>query len=328
MNFKIGICGLPNSGKSSFIKLCSEAEVLIANYPFTTLKAGEYSFFIFSEELKKLHQITQTKEVVPDYLILVDVPGLIRGAHKGEGLGNEFLSYLRKGEVVLEIVRNFENKEVPHPEGKIDPLRDILIIEEEIIQAEKEILERNLKTLKKSNQREKVEAMEKILNQLEPFKRFEELNEELKEYNLLLTKPWYLLINGEEIDLPQQIVSVFRAIYFLDVKWEIEAKEIEDLPKKFFEFQNKFRQDLNLIQFFTFTQEITQEWFLKRGRTYLEAASLIHSEFAEKFKEVQTLKLEEFLEIKDWELARKLGKIKIKGKEDKVEENEIIFIKI
>ncbi|GBD34372.1 Ribosome-binding ATPase YchF [bacterium HR35] len=328
MNFKIGLCGLPNSGKSSFIKLTSEADVLIANYPFTTLKAGEYSFFIFSEELKKLHQITQTPEVIPDYLILVDVPGLIRGAHRGEGLGNEFLSYLRKGNVVLEIVRNFENKEVPHPEGKVDPLRDILIIEEEIIQAEKEILERNLKVLKKTNQKEKIEAMEKILIQLEPFKRMPEFDEILKEYNLLITKPWYLLVNGEECDLPSEVLKTFQSVYFLDVKWEIEAKEIKDLPKKFNEFSNKFRLDLNLIQFFTFTKEITQEWFIKRGSSYLEAAELIHSDFAQKFKEAQTLSLEEFLELKDWELAKKLGKIKIKGKKDKVEENEIIWFKI
>jgi ribosome-binding ATPase YchF (GTP1/OBG family) len=112
------------------------------------------------------------------------------------------------------------------------------------------------------------------------------------------------------------------------VKWEIEAKEFEDLPKSFYDFSCKFRKDLNIIQFFTFTQEITQEWFIKNGATYLEAAYLIHSDFGEKFKEAQVINLEEFLIFKDWELAKKSGKIKIKGKEDKVEENDIILIKI
>jgi len=328
MNFKIGICGLPNAGKSSFIKLASEASVLIGEYPFTTLKSSEYTFFIFSPELKKLHEITKTKYIIPDYLILVDVPGLIRGAHKGEGLGNEFLSYLRNADVVLEIVRNFKNQNVPHPEGNIDPLRDILIIEEEIIESEREILERNLKIIKKRGEKEKETVMEYMLKNLEPFKRFIEFSEILKEYNLLLTKNWYLLINGEEFNLDKEIKPAFKNVYFLDVKWEIEAKELEDLPKSFYDFSYKFRKNLDLLQFFTFTQEITQEWFIKEGSTYLDAAYLIHSDFGEKFKEAQVIKTDDFFLFKDWELAKKSCKIKTKGKKDKIEENDIILIKI
>lgn len=328
MKTKIGICGLPNSGKSSFVKLISKADVLIADYPFTTLKAGEYSFFIFSPELKELHQITKTKEVIPDFLIVIDVPGLIKGAHRGEGLGNEFLSYLRKGDVVLEIVRNFKNPNVPHPEGNIDPLRDILIIEEEILLSEKEILERNLKTLKKTKEKEKTEIIEKILENLEPFRRFEEFNENLKDYNLLITKPWYLLINGEIFDLDEEIKKIFKGIYFLDVLWELEISQYNEEDSSLSIFANQFRKDLNLIQFFTFTKEITQEWFIKKGSTYFEAAGLIHSDFQKKMKSVEVMELNEFKEIKNWELAKKMGKIKIKSKSDIICENEIILIKI
>ena len=142
MKVKIGLCGLPNSGKSTFIKLVSQVEVLIAPYPFTTLKAQEYAVPIISQELKTLYSITQTLQLIPPYLIFVDVPGLIRGAHKGEGLGNEFLSYLRGSDVILEIVRNFKREDVPHPEGSIDPLRDIKIIEEEVRLSDEEILKR------------------------------------------------------------------------------------------------------------------------------------------------------------------------------------------
>ena len=332
MKTKIGICGLPNSGKSSFIKLCTKSEVEIANYPFTTLKSGEYSFFIYSPELKELYKVTKTKEVILDYLILIDVPGLIRGAHKGEGLGNEFLSYLRKSQAILEIVRNFKNDDVPHFEGSIDPIRDILIIEEEIIASEKEIIERNLKSLKKEDkEREKVKILEKILDEIQPFKRFEALNEFVKEYNLLITKPWYLLINGNEIDLDEEIKKTFKKIYFLDVKWELDLREEKEdyyLLSKLDNFANEFRKDLDLIQFFTFTKEITQEWFIKNGSTYKEAAGLIHSEFEEKIKAVEVINLFEFLEIGDWENAKKQGKIKIKSKDDKVEENDILLIKI
>jgi len=327
MRVKIGICGLPNSGKSSFVKLVSQAEVEIGIYPFTTLKASEYAFIIFSPELKELHQLTKTPEVIPDYLIVVDVPGLIRGAHKGEGLGNEFLSYLRKGDVVLEIVRNFFNPEVSHPEGSIDPWRDLLIIEEEIILSEKEILVRNLKTVKKTGDHKKMMAMEKILDEAEPFKRFLDLKDILKEYNLLLTKPWYLLVNGEEIPMRDEL-KVFERVYFLDIWWELESRQDKSLQTKFESFANEFRKDLHLLEFFTFNERITQSWFIQKGSTYEEAGGLIHSDFKEKIKGVETISLEEFKTIGNWEEAKKLGKIKTKSKNDLVQEHEIILIKI
>jgi ribosome-binding ATPase YchF (GTP1/OBG family) len=305
MKIKIGLCGLPNSGKSTFIKLVSQVEVLIAPYPFTTLKAQEYAVPIISQELKTLHSITQTPQIVSPYLIFVDVPGLIRGAHKGEGLGNEFLSYLRGCDGILEIVRNFKREDVPHPEGSIDPLRDIKIIEEEVRLADEEILKRAKKG------RVQPEA-------------------------LLLNKDWFLLINGEDINITQiekeLNTNIFKNIYTLDLLWELEILENEELQKEFqpkvFEFLNQFRKDLGLIQFFTFTKEITQGWFIKKDSLIIDAAGMIHSDFALKFKVAETISLENFVKIKDWEKAKKLGLIQNKGREAKIKENEIIFVKI
>jgi ribosome-binding ATPase YchF (GTP1/OBG family) len=374
MKIKIGLCGLPNSGKSTFIKLVSQVEVLIAPYPFTTLKAQEYAVPIISQELKNLYSITQTPQIVPPYLIFVDVPGLIRGAHKGEGLGNEFLSYLRGCDVILEIVRNFKREDVPHPEGSIDPLRDIKIIEEEIRLADEEILKRAKK-------------------------------EKVQSEALLLNKDWFLLVNGTTTDLhgsttihgsngfktdkadninpyesaldpyksandesvsdphksvreyPYESVSdqyksvKFKNIYTLDLLLELEILEYADLygyntdqhgfdsnnisvnprdnPRSsVMEFLNQFRKDLGLIQFFTFTKEITQGWFIKKDSSIIDAARMIHSDFALKFKVAETISLENFVKIKDWEKAKKLGLIRNKGREAKIEENEIIFVKI
>jgi len=305
MKIKIGLCGLPNSGKSTFIKLVSQVEVLIASYPFTTLKAQEYAAPIISQELKTLHSITQTPQIISPYLIFVDVPGLIRGAHKGEGLGNEFLSYLRGCDVILEIVRNFKREDVPHPEGSIDPLRDIKIIEEEVRLADEEILQRARRG------RVQPEA-------------------------LLLNKDWFLLINGENTDITQiekeLDINRFKNIYALDLLWELEILENKELQNEFkpkvFEFLNQFRKDLGLIQFFTFTKEITQGWFIKKDSLIIDAAGMIHSDFALKFKVAETISLENFVKIKDWEKAKKLGLIKNKGREAKIEENEIIFVKI
>jgi ribosome-binding ATPase YchF (GTP1/OBG family) len=305
MKIKIGLCGLPNSGKSTFIKLVSQVEVLIASYPFTTLKAQEYAAPIISQELKTLHSITQTPQIISPYLIFVDVPGLIRGAHKGEGLGNEFLSYLRGCDVILEIVRNFKREDIPHPEGSIDPLRDIKIIEEEVRLADEEILQRARKG------RVQPEA-------------------------LLLNKDWFLLVNGENTDITQikkeLDINRFKNIYTLDLLWELEILESKELQNEFqpkvFEFLNQFRKDLGLIQFFTFTKEITQGWFIKKDSSIIDAAGMIHSDFALKFKGAETISLENFVKIKDWEKAKKLGLIKNKGRDAKIEENEIIFVKI
>jgi ribosome-binding ATPase YchF (GTP1/OBG family) len=296
---------LPNSGKSTFIKLVSQVEVLIAPYPFTTLKAQEYAVPIISQELKTLHSITQTPQIVPPYLIFVDVPGLIRGAHKGEGLGNEFLSYLRGCDVILEIVRNFKREDVPHPEGSIDPLRDIKIIEEEVRLADEEILKRAKK-------------------------------EKVQPEALLLNKDWFLLVNGEDTNITrienELDTNRFKNIYTLDLLWELEILENKELQNEFqpkvFEFLNQFRKDLGLIQFFTFTKEITQGWFIKKDSSIIDAAGMIHSDFALKFKVAETISLENFVKIKDWEKAKKLGLIQNKGREAKIEENEIIFVKI
>jgi len=306
MKIKIGLCGLPNSGKSTFIKLVSKIEVAIAPYPFTTLKAQEYAAPIISEELKTLHSITQTSQIIPPYLVFIDIPGLIRGAHKGEGLGNEFLSYLRGCDVILEIVRNFKREDVPHSEGSIDPIRDVEIIEEEVRLADEEILKRNKK--------------------------------KIQENALLLNKDWFLLINGfyKELEEIESGLSkrnlIFKKIYILDFLWELEVLENEEFQKEFcpkiFDFLNQFRKDLGLIQFFTFTKEITQGWFVENGSSIISAVRMIHSDFELKFKIAETISLEDFVKVKDWEKAKKLGLIKNKGRESKIEENEIIFVKI
>lgn len=334
MKITIGLCGLPNSGKSTFIKLVSQVEVLIAPYPFSTLKAQEYAVPIISEELKLLHQITQTKELIPPYLFFIDVPGLIRGAHQGEGLGNEFLSYLRGCDYILEIVRNFFNQNIPHPEGSIDPLRDIDIIEEEIFFADQEIIERAIKKLekeKKKESEEKLKILTMINEQNQKYKRYPQYYEILKEFNLLLTKEWFLLINGREFNLNKNLFD-FKNIYNLDLAWELELlnsnEENSELEPKIYDFLNQFRKDLDLIQFFTYTNDITQGWLIKKGTSIIDAVSLIHSDFALKFKTAETILLDDFVKIGNWEKTKNLGMVKNKGKIAEVEENEIIFVKI
>lgn len=334
MSKKIGLCGLPNSGKSTFLKLITTTDVEIDIYPFTTKKPNIALAQVISPNLLALHQITKTKSLIPAFLEFTDIPGLIKGAHKGLGLGNEFLSYLRACDIVLEVVRNFESENVVHVEGEIDVERDILIIEEEIIEADKKIIDENIKKLEKQPQKKDVlKALKEIKEKLEPFKRFPEFNQILKEYNLLLVKDWYLIINGEKsINLEKLRDLCFKNIYIFDFKFELEIEENEELKKEFgsrkIEFLNQFRKDIGLIEFFTFTSEITQSWFIDKNSTIIQCAEKIHTDFAKKFKSAEVINIETFLKIQDWHLAKAKGEIKIVGKDYIVKEGDIIKVNI
>jgi len=330
--YKIGTCGLPNSGKSTFLKTVSKIDLEIGNYPFTTKKPKIVTALVISKNLLDLHAITKTKELIPAYLEFSDIPGLIRGSHKGLGLGNEFLSYLRACDIILEIVRNFERIDVPHVEGNIDPERDILIIEEEIIKSDQVIIEEAIKKLEKTKKdKEKLEALKFIYEKLGPFKRFEEYQSQLKEYNLLITKKWFLLINGnKQIDLNKFKNLCFHNVYQLDCLFELEIEEDEEIKKEIGSniqwFLNEFRKDIDLIEFFTFTKEITQSWFIEKNSSILDCAKKIHSDFYNKFKSAEVINLDNFLSFSNWDEAKSREAIKQVGKDYVIQEGDIIKI--
>lgn len=328
----IGFCGLPNSGKSTFLKLLTKFEAEIGNYPFTTKKSQIATAKVISESLKNLHFITQTKNLIPPFLSFLDVPGLIRGSHKGLGLGNEFLSYLRQADVILEIVRNFKREDVVHAEGNIDPQRDILLIEEEIIMADKKIIEENLIKLKKQNQhKDKIEAMSFIYEQIEAFKRFPAYSEILKEYNLLVTKDWYLILNGGlNFDHANFESLCFKKIYNLDFQFELELENEPEMQKLYKGniniFLNNFRKDIGLIEFFTYTDEITQGWFIKESSDIIEAAKMIHSDFVQKFKYAEVFNISDLKKIENIKNIKELGLVKSVGKDYIVKEGDVLRI--
>ncbi|MCS7200908.1 MAG: DUF933 domain-containing protein [Patescibacteria group bacterium] len=332
MKLSLGLCGLPNSGKSTFIKLLTQLEVAIGPYPFTTLRSQEYAVPVITDELKSLHSLTQTQKIIPPSLFFVDVPGLIRNAHQGEGLGNEFLSYLRGCDAIIEIVRNFRREDVPHVEGSVDPIRDIFIIEDEIFFADRKIIERQLKLNRGMTKID--HNLKKIFDLLEAGKRFPHIENEFKKFNFLVTKDWFLLINGDCSDdiLENEKLNFFKGRYCLDFEWELELKNNQEINEEFGSrvetFFQKLKKDLNLIQFFTFNDEITQGWFAFRGQKLINVVEQIHSDFAKKFKMAEAIDLADFLRARSWEEARKLGLIKNKGREAEIEENEIIFVKI
>lgn len=343
--FLIGLCGLPNSGKSTLVQLLSKIETDIAPYPFTTLKPKEVAVPIITTALDELWQITQTAEKIPGYLFFLDVPGLIRGAHQGEGLGNEFLSYLRQADYVLEVVRNFNRSDVTHVEGSVEPERDLLIIESEIIAADKRIIEENLAKLRKNSKNKQAEAiihrLDELRQQLEPFRRFPQYQQTLREYNLLLTKEWLLLFNGSKPPATFQVsvaptapsakYSIFSKIYSLDLLWEIqleaEAELKSEISSKVEVWLQQLVKDLGLIQIFTISEgKITQLWLLKQGSSILDAAETIHSEFKDKFKSAEVISLEKFKAVRTWQQAKEQGLVGTVGREYLVRDGDIVKI--
>ncbi|GIW65896.1 MAG: ribosome-binding ATPase YchF [Candidatus Parcubacteria bacterium] len=328
----IGFCGLPNAGKSTFLKLLTNTEILIANYPFSTKSPKLAKGYFFSANLLKLHSITKTNELMPAYLNFLDVPGLIRGSHQGLGLGNEFLSYLRQADYVLEIVRNFKREDVSHSEGNIDPERDILLIEEEIIQSERKIIEENLLKLKRDQSRkEKLEILNFLLNNLQPFKRFPEFKENLKDYNLLLTKEWFLVFNGELIiDISKFKNLCFKNIYQLDFQLELELQNNQEFQNEFEsklnDFLDNLRRDLNLIEVFTFNNKITQSWLIENNSLIINFADLVHSDFAKKFKYGEVINLKDLSSESSWQFLKNKGLVKQVGKDYLLRDNDIIKI--
>jgi ribosome-binding ATPase YchF (GTP1/OBG family) len=328
----IGFCGLPNSGKSTFLKLLTKFEAEIGNYPFTTKKSQIAQAKVISENLKKLHSFTKTKNLIPPFLNFLDVPGLIKGSHKGLGLGNEFLSYLRQADIILEIVRNFKREDVVHPEGDINPQRDIILIEEEIIMADKKILEENITKLKKQPQnKDKLEAMLFIYSKMEPFKRFTEYDDVLKEYNLLITKDWYIVLNGGlNFNYSDFENLCFKKIYNLDFQFELEIESDEEMRKIYSGntnlFLNNLRKDIGLIEFFTYTNEITQGWFIDKNSCILKACELIHSDFAKKFKYAEVFNINNLEKVENIKNIKEFGLVRNVGKDYTVEEGDIIKI--
>jgi ribosome-binding ATPase YchF (GTP1/OBG family) len=330
----IGFCGLPNAGKSTFLKLLTQTETLISNYPFTTLTPKLAKGFFISDNLSQLYAQTKTAKLIPSYLNFLDVPGLIKGSHKGLGLGNEFLSYLRQADYILEIVRNFKREDVIHSEGYLDPERDVLLIEEEIILADKKIIEDNLRQLtkrKNDQEKNKIEKLEYLLSKIEPFKRFPELADDLKEYNLLLTKEWFLIFNGDlDVDLKKFSSLGFRKVFQLDFQFELELQENSDLqkeiPSQLNIFLNDLRHALCLIEVFTFTEEITQSWLVDKDSLIINFAFQIHTDFGQKFKYGEVVSLDNFLLLPNWSLLKSKGLIKQVGKDYHLQEAEIVKI--
>ena len=349
---KLGIVGLPNVGKSTLFNAITKAGALIANYPFATIDPNVGLVNVPDKRLEVLSEISSSKKIVPAVVEFYDIAGLVRGASKGEGLGNKFLSNIRETDAIVEVLRCFDDPNVTHVDGSVDPLRDIETINLELILSDLELVEKVLEKKKKvarsdKSVRDEVTLLEKIKEVLEEGKsaRVLNLNDEekklLKAYQLLSTKPIIYVCNVNEADaqddgIKNPYVSKVRdfaksenakvSVVSAKIEEEISNIEDEDEKKEFLEMiglsesgTDKVIRDsyetLNLISFLTTGEMETRAWTITKGDKAVEAASKIHTDIARGFIKAEIVSYEDLVECKSFVHAKEKGLLRMEGKE-------------
>ncbi len=328
MKLSIGIVGLPNVGKSTLFKILTKQEINIANYPFATIDPNVGVVSVPDERLQKLASISKSKKIVPAIVEFYDIAGLVKGANLGEGLGNQFLSHIRETQAIIVVLRIFENPEIIHVENTVDPIRDLEIINMELILKDLETVKKRLGSLEKEAKVDKIaaknfEILKQIEQELEKGNSILKFKDEdiLRELQLLSAKKQMYLLNGKVEDASEELIQKIKSLDsdFL-IKNLNEEQGIDDLIKKSYEI-------LDLISFLTTGEDETRAWTIKRGTKAPEAAGVIHTDFEKKFIRAEVVNWQKLLEDGSWAKAREKGHLKIEGKEYVINDGDVLVVR-
>ncbi len=336
MKLSIGIVGLPNVGKSTLFKILTKKEVNIANYPFATIDPNIGIVEVPDERLIILSNLSHSKKTIPAVVEFYDIAGLVKGAYKGEGLGNQFLAHIRNVNLIVHLVRCFLEEEIIHIEGDFNPLRDIEIIELELIFKDLEVVERRLlkaESEARSGKKELIvfrDKLKKLKSFLEQgnllFKSKEDLiyyEEIIKELNLLTAKPQLFLLNGKKENIDERVIEKIKALktefLVINLKDENNLKDIDVLIQKAY-------QHLELISFFTTGEDETRAWTVKKGTKLPQAAGVIHSDFEKKFIRAEVINWRLLVKNGGWLKAKQKGLIRIEGKNYLVQDGDVLVV--
>jgi len=338
---KIGIIGLPNAGKSTLFEALTQSEVLISPTPFSTLSPNKGISFLKDERVKKLQEIFHSKEKKEAFFEIVDIAGLVRGASKGEGLGNEFLSFVRDCDLLFHVLRAFEKEDVAHPEGKIDPIRDYQIVRTELFLKDIEAVEKRLLKIKKDIKKGKKEALseKKLLEEFLEDLSKEKIPQKKDPFLPLLSQIPQIVILNQGKSYQKDWESFFEKekipFLVLNLKEEYEISKLSLEEKKELGIEEKLhfllkeaKRHLDLITFFTGNENETRAYLIKKGASVLEGAEKIHTDFKEKFIKAEVVSFEKLKEAGSWKNAQKRGFLKIVGKDYILQEGDVILIKI
>ena len=361
---KLGIVGLPNVGKSTLFNSLTKAGAESANYPFCTIDPNVGVVAVPDERLKLLGDLYHSKKVTPAVIEFVDIAGLVKGASKGEGLGNQFLSNIREVDAIVHVVRCFEDSNVVHVDGNVSPLRDIETINLELIFSDLEILERRIAKVAKGARMDKEQAkelamLERVKERLEDGKLaigFETEDEDEEEYfknlNLLTAKPVIYAANVGEEDLANdgadnagvQAVREYAKetgseVFAICAQIEEEISELDDEERQMFLDDLGLKESgleklirasyhlLGLMSFLTSGEDETRAWTIKQGTKAPQAAGKIHTDFERGFIKAEVVNYKDLLENGSLAAAREKGLVRMEGKEYVVQDGDVILFR-
>lgn len=357
---KAGIVGLPNAGKSTLFNALTAAGVPAEVYPFTTIDPNIGVVEVPDPRLDRIFELVQPPRKVAAVVEVVDIAGLVEGAHRGEGLGNRFLGHIREVEAILHVVRGFDDPNVAHPAGAVDPVRDVTLVETELLLADLETVENRLDRLQragrsgdKAAQRE-AEFVERVKSELAKGRPARELDctkeecDTLQSLFLLTRKPVLYVVNVAEAcaadggERAAALAGEFGAARVLPLCCQLEEGLLSLTPDERAEYLQSLELErpgverliratydlLGLITFFTFNEKEVRAWTIRRGALAPQAAGVVHTDFEKGFIRAETVAFEDFVTAGSLKAARDRGLVRAEGRDHVIEDGDILLFRV
>jgi len=355
MSFRCGIVGLPNVGKSTmFNALTNSSKAQAENFPFCTIDPNVGIVGVPDERLGKISEISKSAKTINAAITFVDIAGLVKGAAKGEGLGNKFLSHVREVDTIIHLTRCFDSEKIQNVNKDVDPIRDLDIIETEILLSDLESLQKRLeKSNRKKLEKDELNFLEECNKLISDGKNPDELKKKyskdlIKKSSLLSLKPRIIVCNVDETSLPdgnkysdacrKKFTGENIIIVCADIEDQIMGLETKD--RKDFMLESGMKSTglhnliktgystLNLSTFFTSGPEESRAWTIEKNLKAADAAGVIHTDFKKKFIRAETVTIEDFIKYKGFNECKNAGKLRLEGKDYLVKDGDVMYFRV